>query len=489
MQEQSNKKQKMITGVIWSYAERFLAQAITLAVSVVLARILDPAHYGIIAIVTVFITICDAFVVGGFGNALIQKKDATETDFNSICWVSVTIALVLYALLFVCAPLIADFYSEQLLVPVIRVMGIKFIFSAYNSVQQAYIQRKLQFKKFFFATLTGTLLSAVVGIGMALAGFGVWALVAQYLTNTIIDTIFLFFSISWKPKLEISWKSVKELWAFGSKMLASTMVYTIKDNIRSLIVGKKFSSSDLAYYNQGKKYPQLLVTDIVDSIGKVIFPVLSEKQESRDDVVRVMRQSIQVSSFVLLPAILGLMATGDTFISLLLTDKWMPAVPYLRILCLVYLPRPMATIFQKGLLAIGNSNANLVHEAITSAVTIGMLIVASLVFNSVELIAWSYVIVAILGLLIFMYFVAHEFSYNFTNMISDYAPSLLLSVAMSVCVYFVGRIAIGSAVKLAIQVVAGLLIYISGAYIFRVKGFGYVMQILRTMKKTTRATK
>ena len=249
-----NDRTKITANLLWTYAEKFLAQGITLLVSIILARILDPDQYGTIAIVTVFITIGDALVTGGFGNALVQKKNSSDLDFNSICWLSLFVAVILYGILFISAKEIANFYDANILVPVIRVMGIKFIFSAINSIQQAYVQKQMMFKKFFFATLGGTLFSGVFGIAMALSGYGVWALVGQYLSNTVINTLILAITIKWKLKFQISWKSIKELWKFGSKMLASTIVYTVKDNIRSLIIGKKFTSADLAYYNQGNRF-------------------------------------------------------------------------------------------------------------------------------------------------------------------------------------------------------------------------------------------
>ena len=284
-----NDRTKITANLLWTYAEKFLAQGITLLVSIILARILDPDQYGTIAIVTVFITIGDALVTGGFGNALVQKKNSSDLDFNSICWLSLFVAVILYGILFISAKEIANFYDANILVPVIRVMGIKFIFSAINSIQQAYVQKQMMFKKFFFATLGGTLFSGVFGIAMALSGYGVWALVGQYLSNTVINTLILAITIKWKLKFQISWKSIKELWKFGSKMLASTIVYTVKDNIRSLIIGKKFTSADLAYYNQGNRFPALLVTNIVESLGTVIFPVLSMEQDSKGNVRNFMR--------------------------------------------------------------------------------------------------------------------------------------------------------------------------------------------------------
>ena len=467
------------SGIAWTYGERFFAQLITLVVSIVLARLLDPEHYGVIAIVTVFITICDAFITGGFGNALVQKKDVDDLDFNSVCWVSIGISLVFYIALFFAAPFIAKFYNEPLLKRVIRVMGIKFVFSAYNSVQQAYVQKKMIFKKFFFATLGGTIFSAVLGISMAYFGFGVWALVGQIMSNTIIDTVILFVTIDWKLKLEFSAERITDLWEFGSKILVSTLVFTFKDNIRSLIIGKQFTSSDLAYYNQGKKFPSLLVTDIVESLGKVLFPVLSSEQNSRDRVKNYVRKSIRLSSFILLPAIVGLISVADTFVMAILSEKWLGCVPYLRILSLVYITRPLSTVFQKAILAVGKSSINLLHEVITSILTIVLVIISALYLHSVTFIAWSYVIVMVVGVALFAYFINEIFGYSYREMICDYCPVAIMSCIMGVVVFFVGKIDVSPLLKLFIQVGSGGVIYVAISAITKNKEFYYLMNYIK----------
>lgn len=482
MAERSGKS-KVISSLFWSYGERFLAQIISLLVSIVLARLLSPEDYGVVAIVMVFITICDALVTGGFGNALVQKKDANDVDFDSICWVSVAVACVLYLLLFLASPFIANFYGNDILVPITRVMGVKFIVSAFNSVQQAYIQREMIFKKFFFATLGGTVMSAVVGITMAYNGFGVWAIVAQNLTNTIINTIILYLTIDWKPKIRISWIAVKDLWGFGSKMLASTITFTLKDNIRSLVIGKQFSSGDLAFYNQGQKFPSLLVTDIVESLGKVLFPVFSQKQEDIVSLKSYMRKSVKLSSYILLPLIIGLFAVADTFIQVILTEKWLPCVPYLRILCVVYMTRPMSTVFQKCVLAIGKSNINLLHEIITSILNIVLMLIAAIGFKSVEMVAWSYVIVMIVGILIYGVAVGRYFKYSITELISDYCPSLIISMIMGGCVYFLGYVSIKPILKLVCQIIVGGGIYILLSSICKMDSYLYLKGYIKPLFK------
>lgn len=477
MGETSNKK--IISGIGWAYGERILAQVISLVVAVILARLLDPAHYGVIAIVTVFINILDALVSGGFGNALVQKKDADDLDFNTICWFSIIVGLVLYIGLFFASPYIAEFYKMDELVWVTRVMSIRVVISAFNSVQHAYVQRKMEFRRFFFATLGGTLISAVVGIIMAYRGYGVWALVAQYMTNSIIDTIVLRFTIQWKPKFEYSYQRLKSMMNFGIKMMAATLVNTLQDNIRSLVVGKVFTAEDLAYYNQGKKYPATLMNNLVGSVQKVLFPAFAEHQEDRTKIKNQMRSAIRMSSFVLVPIIAGMIGIADTFVLLLLTDKWAPAIPYLRILSLIYLTRTMNSIFQSSLLAVGESGANMIHEIIGSVLSLTLICIGAFVTKSVPFIAWSYVIVMIVGTGIFIYYVNKSYKYNLLEIMRDFLPYFFLSAAMGIIVFLLGKLNLNLMLLFIIQLVVGVASYIVLAYVFRIKELNTCVSLVK----------
>ena len=470
---------KVFSGIGWSFAERISAQLVSLIVSIILARILAPEDYGILAIVNVFVAIGDALVAGGFGIALVQKKNSDDTDFNSICWVSVFVSVLLYAVLFICAPLISDFYANNDLTLITRVLGIRLVFSAVNSIQQAYIQKKLLFMKSCIIGTFGAIVSGVIGIVLALTGAGVWALVAQNMMSVIISTAMLCFFIEWKPRLQCSMSSIKEMWGYGSRVFLATTVDTLKDNIRTLVVGKVFSSADLAYYNQGKRFPQLLVNDIVNSVGKVLLPVFSEQQDDLNKNTDFMRLSIRVSSFILLPLIFGMVGIADNFILLFLTEKWMPCVPYLRILSLVYVTRSVNTILKNALLAIGKSEVNLFHEVVTSVLTVALIILAAFYFRSIPLIAWSYVLISLLGTCIFSYFTVKNFPYKVIEIVRDYLPSPTLSGVMCVVVYFVGKIPFATIFVLLLQITVGIVIYIVGAWLFRMDELVYILQYMK----------
>ena len=470
---------KVFSGIGWSFAERISAQLVSLIVSIILARILAPEDYGILAIVNVFVAIGDALVAGGFGIALVQKKNSDDTDFNSICWVSVFVSVLLYAVLFICAPLISDFYANNDLTLITRVLGIRLVFSAVNSIQQAYIQKKLLFMKSCIIGTFGAIVSGIIGIVLALTGAGVWALIAQNMMSVIISTAMLYFFIEWKPRLQCSMSSIREMWGYGSRVFLATTVDTLKDNIRTLVVGKVFSSADLAYYNQGKRFPQLLVNDIVNSVGKVLLPVFSEQQDDLNKNTDFMRLSIRVSSFILLPLIFGMVGIADNFILLFLTEKWMPCVPYLRILSLVYVTRSVNTILKNALLAIGKSEVNLFHEVVTSVLTVALIILAAFYFRSIPLIAWSYVLISLLGTCIFSYFTVRNFPYKVSEILRDYLPSLTLSGVMCVVVYFVGKIPFATIFVLLLQITVGIVIYIVGAWLFRMDELVYILQYMK----------
>lgn len=269
----------VITNFFWRFLERCGAQGVTFIVSIVLARLLDPTVYGTVALVTIFTTIMQVFVDSGMGNALIQKKDADDLDFSSVFYFNMAMCSVLYLIMFFAAPFIASFYRMPELTAIVRVLSFVVVISGVKNVQQAYVSRHLMFKRFFFSTLGGTIGAAVIGIAMAYLGFGVWALVAQMLFNAAVDTTILWITVKWRPKKMFSFQRLKSLFSYGWKLLASSLIDTVYNDLRQLIIGKKYSSGDLAYYNQGKKFPQLIVTNINTSIDSVLLPTMSKAQD------------------------------------------------------------------------------------------------------------------------------------------------------------------------------------------------------------------
>lgn len=472
-------KSKVTSGLFWSYGERITAQLISLLVSVILARLLEPENYGVISIVMIFITLCNALTTGGFGNALVQKKNPDDLDFSTVLVISLAGSSLLYVLLFACAPWIADFYNMPQLVPVLRVLGIRVIISGVNSVQHAHVQKDMAFKKFFFSTLLGTAVSAVVGIVMAHMGFGVWALVAQYLTNSTINMIVLHLTNKRGIGLRFSLARAKGLFSYGWKVWLTTIVYTIEGNIRSLIIGKKFGSADLAFYDQGKKYPELIVTNINSSISKVMFPALSGCQDDLPRMKQLCRRAVRVGVFVLAPALIGLIAVADTFVEVFLTVKWLPCVPFMRVLTIVFLVRPLTTTCQQSIMAIGRSDITLKIEIILNSLALVLLSVAVFVFESPILIAWSNVVTECVSLALFMFYTKKLIAYKHSEQLQDIFPAIALSCIMGGIVIMLSRILMNKMLLLLVQISVGALFYAVAAYLLKLDSMKYLVDIIR----------
>ena len=474
-----SSKQKVAGGLFWSYGERIMAQLVSLIVSIVLARLLDPENYGVISIVMIFITLCDAIVTGGFGNSIVQKKDADELDVNTMLICSVATSFFLYVILFLAAPFIADFYQMEIIRPILRVLGLRLLISGVNSIQRAWIQKRMLFKRFFISTSFGTIISAVVGISMAYMGAGAWALVGQYLTNSFIDTVVLFITNDWRPKLQFSFDRAKQMLSYGWKVLLTTVVYTVEGDLRSLIVGKQFGSADLAYYDQGKKFPNLLVSNINTSISNVMFPVLSKNQDNRERMKAICRRSIKTSTYLLAPLLLGLIAVSNEFVRVILSDKWLPCVPFLQILTLVYLVRPLTTTDQQAIMSTGRSDLTLRIMIAVNVTDVILLLIAVFVMKSVIMIAVGALLTEVVSMALFMKYVKKCIGYTYLEQLSDITPSLLLAISMGVIVYLVGKINVNVVAVLILQVVVGAGYYLVMSYILHFEPFLYLVKMLK----------
>lgn len=470
------EKINVFSNFIWRFAERCGAQLVSFIVSIVLARILTPEDYGTIALVTVFTTILQVFVDSGLGTALIQKKDADDLDFSSVFYFNFVICLILYAGMFAAAPYIAIFYEDATLTPVIRVLSLTIVISGVKGIQQAYVSRNMLFKRFFFSTIGGTIFSAFLGIGMAYAGFGVWALVAQQLSNTTIDTLILWITVKWRPKKEFSWRRLKVLLAFGWKLLISSLLDTAYNNLRNLIIGKMYSSADLAYYNQGDKMPSVIVNNINTSIDSVLLPTMANAQDDCTRIKEMTRRAIKMSTYAMAPLMMGLAFCAEPIIRLVLTEKWLPCVPYLRIFCITYMFYPIHTANLNAIKAMGRSDMFLKLEIAKKIVGIFLLI---LTMNlGVMAMAYSLLVGSVLNQIINSWPNRKLLLYGYTEQIKDILPNILLAVVMGICVYFVGFIHLPTIVVLLLQICMGAIIYIGISALLRFEEFTYIINLI-----------
>lgn len=477
MKSDSSKSKSVFSNFIWRFAERCGAQGVSFIVSIVLARILVPEDYGLIALVTVFTSILQVFINSGLGTSLIQKKDADDTDFSTVFYFNMFFCVLLYVVLFFCAPLIALFYSKSELTPVVRVLGLTLIISGLKNVQQAYVSRKMIFKKFFFSTLGGTIASAFVGIAFAMLGFGVWALVAQGITNSVIDTLILWFTVKWRPIKVFSFARLKGLFSFGWKLLCSALLETVYQDIRQLIIGKMYSSSDLAFYNRGKQLPNLVITNINASIDSVLLPAMSNAQDDKDNLKKMVRRSIMTSTYIIMPLMMGLAACAEPLVELLLTEKWLPCVPFLWIFCITYMFYPIHTANLNAIKAMGRSDLFLKLEIIKKI--IGIILLVSTMWFGVMAMAYSLLVSSVLSQIINTWPNRKLLHYSYAEQLKDIMPGMLLSVFMGIAVYLIGFLPLPLIPLLVIQVSAGAVIYIGLSKIFRLESFEYILGIVK----------
>lgn len=475
------RKGNVVSNFIWRFAERCGAQLVTFIVSIILARILAPEDYGTIALVTVFTTILQVFVDSGLGTALIQKKNADDLDFSSVFYFNFVVCFVLYAGMFVAAPFIAKFYGDTTLTPIIRVISLTIVISGVKGIQQAYVSKNMLFKRFFFSTIGGTIFSAFLGIGLAKAGYGVWALVAQQLSNTTVDTIILRITVRWRPRKAFSWKRLKSLLSFGWKLLVSSLLDTCYNNLRNLIIGKMYSASDLAFYNQGDKFPKLIVTNINTSIDSVLLPTMSSAQDDRERVKNMTRRAIKTSTYVMAPLMMGLAFCATTIVKLVLTDKWLPCVPFLRIFCITYMFWPVHTANLNAINAMGRSDWFLRLEIIKKIM--GIAILLSTMWFGVMAMAYSLLLSSVLSQIINSWPNRKLLGYGYLEQVRDFAPGILLAVGMGICVYFIGYIPLPTIMTLVIQIFAGAALYIGVSAILKLEEFEYLLGMVKSFLK------
>lgn len=476
-------KNKVVFGFMWKFLERIFAQGVSFIVSIVLARLLLPEEYGVVTLVLVFITIANVFVSSGFGDALIQKKDSNDVDFSTVFYCSMLISIIIYLMIFFLSDCVARFYNNPVITPVLRVMGLKIPISSFSTIQHAYVSKHMEFKKFFFSTLGGTIASGIVGIILALNGFGVWALVIQYLTNTLIDTVVLFFTISWRPRAVFSYKSASSLIKNAWKFTFSSLINTVYGQIYNLVIGKVYSTDQLAYYNKGNQFPSLIITNIDVSIASVMFPAMANCNDSYSQLKKLCQKSIRLSCYCIFPLLIGLSAVSNILIKLLLTSKWMDASFFLVVGCVVFMFQPLQTSNWQVLKAAGKSEWCLKLEVLKKA--IGCAILAASIPFGIKVVALSAILNAFISTLINMIYCNKVVHYSIFEQLKDFSLSLFYALLMGVAVYLVGQIAISDILKLFLQILVGMTIYLGISIITKNDNLLYLIGFARNIFRRT----
>lgn len=471
-----NLKRKTVSGVMWSAIERFSLQGVQFVMQLVMARLLLPSDYGMIAMLTIFLQIAQAFIDSGFTNALIQKKDRTEVDYSTVFYFNIIIALLFYCILFVSAPLIAKFYNMPDLILVMRVMALSLIILSFSAIHKTKLTIEINFKIQSKITLIAAGISGIIGIGIAYWGYGVWALVYQSILNAMLTTILFNCFYRWKPLKTFSMKSFKRLFSFGSKLLVSGLIHTVYYNLYGIVIGKRFSAAELGYYTRAEQFAILPSYNLSAIITRVTFPILSSIQDDNERLASTYRKYIRLSSYLIFPLMVGLASLANPLVDLFLTEKWNGTVALLQILCFDWMFDHLSGINLNLLYVKGRSDLALRLEIIKKIIAITILL-ASIPLGIIGM-CLGRVLYSLIATYANTYYTNSLIGLSFRTQLKDIIPYLILSLAMGGVVYATTYLGFSNIVQLIIGITIGILFYISISYIFKITSLKVLLQLI-----------
>lgn len=476
MASKSSERNKILGGMAWKLGERLSSQGVSLVVSIILARLLTPAEYGIIAMMNIFIVIANIFVVSGFNTSLIQKKDADELDFSTIYYCTLVVSIIMYVFIFFTAPFMARYYDMPEMTILTRVFALSLIIQSYQTIQQAYVARHMQFKLNFKSTLIGTIMSGVIGVTMAYAGYGVWALVAQHISSIVINTLVLRFLVEWRPKLLFSWDRAKGLMSYGSKIMGSTLVNTLYKEARQLLIGLYYTPADLALYNRGSHMPHLVTTNLDNTLRSVLFPAMSNHSDDLPRVKQMLKRAISTTAYMTYFCLTLLAVASEPLIRVLLTDKWIECVPYMQILCISFMLQTVSVSNMQALKAIGRSDEVLKLEFFKKPVFL-LVVFAALPFGVIAIV-WTSPLNALYALWTNMGPTKKHLNYSHREQVKDLIPGILLAASMALVTWPITLLPINDFLILGLQVIVALVSYLAISVIFKVEAYYYCKNII-----------
>lgn len=473
----------IVKGLFWVYLENIAAQVVSFIITIILARLLAPSLFGTIALVAVFINIANVFVNTGFSSALIQKKDADELDYDTMFWFNLAISLFLYVLLFFAAPSIANYYNDETLSSILRVLAISIPLSAFNSIQVAYVSSHMIFKKTFLSHSGGALLSGILGVILAYCGFGVWALVWQRLTNVAFNTIILRLIVPWTPGFQYSSQRLKPMFSYGWRILVTGLMFSVYNEVRSLIIGKRYSTEELGYYDRGWSFPKLIANNIDATVTRVLFPALSSEQNNAIRLMEMTRRAAKTSSYVMTPFLFLLAAMADPLVSVLLGEKWLPCVPYLQIMCFVWWLQPTQSCSVQAIKSIGRSDVYLRLEILNKVVGVGLLLYAVFVLDSVLAIAITMLAYEVFSMITYGLVSHHYIGYKIKYQLIDIVQPMVIALFACALANFVSLLSTNNIVIICIFLVVGMAAYVLISELFKLDAYLYVKNAVLSVVK------
>ena len=477
------QKKTIISSLAYKFTERLLVKGLGLIISIILARLLAPDDFGQVAILTVFINLSQTIIQSGMNTALVQSKEVDETDYSTVFYLSLGLSVVLIGVLFFCAPAIAAYYQSDALIAPLRFYALSLAFGAFNSVQVAKMQREMQFKAMMLASLIATVLSGGIGIALAYLGYGIWSLVIYNFSHIVFSCFVMLFTAKWLPVLAFSGKRAKKLFNFGGKMFVSALLCSLYNDIRTLIIGKKFSTDDLGYYNRGQQFPNIISTTIDTSIQSVMFPALSSVQDKRQVVQAMLKRSLGLGAMLIIPIMLGLAIVAEPVVRILLTDKWLPCVIYMQLICLADGNIAFTSPNLIAIKSVGRSDIYMHLEIVRRILMIIILAVSVFCFHSLEAIAIGYVISSWLDVLVVSLPMKKLIGYGFMDQMKDIWKIALSSLIMAAVVIGVSKIVLPLILSLIVQVLSGMIVYIICCFLLKEENFYYVIDTIKNILK------
>ena len=468
----------IFSNIMWRFAERIGSQIVLFVVSIILTRLLSPDEFGVISLITVITGVLNLFVDAGFSNALIQKQYVDQTDYSTVFYLNVTLGVIFYIVMYAAAPGIAYFYGRNDIIPYIRVLSLTLVIGGLGGVQQALVAKKIEYKKLFFSSLSGTLISGVVSIAMAFKGFGVWSLIAQKLIDQVMDTVILWFTVHWRPSFCFSMERMKPLAAYGSKLLGSSLLYSATNNLTGLLVGKIFSTSELAYYEKGRQVPMLLVNNVQAVVQSVLFPVLAERQTQQEQIRKMLEQSVIISAYCIFPCMVGIAVCAEPLVRILFTEQWIELVPYLQIWCCICITYLLDTANLQVIQALGRSDIFLKIEIIKEGITIISLLI-TLPFGVLTML-----MVSCIERPLFWYINAEPcremVGYGFIQQLKELKSIIVLNLILAVSVWGIGFLPLHDLALLIVQVLSGIVIYLVGSVVLQIEALSRILKLVKT---------
>lgn len=474
---------KIVSSFGYKFIERLLVKGLGFVISIILARKLTPDVFGQMAILTVFINISLVIVQSGLNTALIQKKEVTDTDYSTVFFISVSIAAFFVVFLFFVTPFIASYYESKLIIWPLRVYSISLLSGAFNSIQVAKMQKELRFREMLFISLIVTVISGIFGIFAAHLGLGIWALIIYYLTSSVLNCFVTFLFCHWLPKFSFSSESAKTLFSYGWKMLVSAILCSLYADIRSLIIGKKYSTENLAYYNRGQQFPELFANTLDTSVQSVMLPVLSAQQDSVVMMRETLRKSITLSSLLVFPAMVGFCVLAEPIVLLLLTDKWSPSIVYIQIISIAEMTMPLISSELIALKATGRSDIYMKLETVRRALMLAVLLLSVWCFDSVFAVTVGFLVSSIIDVITVSVTMKLVLDYGIVDMIKDIWKIFLAAVLMGMIIYIFLQISINMLLRMVLLVVVGVIVYCSLCRLLKIESFVYVETYIKSYLK------